>query len=328
MLAARRGRSLAFCVLLARPSFDAAAREPMGKNFMGEGFAVLGERSVAEHTEWVQRQIRANPQNASLRLALCHFLALKGEWQRAEDQLKLAAKIDPSFAPASATCAMALNAERQRTEFWNGGGPAPAVIAGREQWVDGLIAAAALPAAQAEEAARLREAAREAAPALAGRLDTVDRSDARALQAIDGEPVQTSGFAWLCDGDVRLGAVLELLTPSGYGWLPLPAVRRIKFSRPQHLVDLLWAPAQIELHDGRGLNGLVPVRYPGALDAQGDETTLGRRTDWLPLAGEEQYAGIGQRTLISEAGDHSLLDIRQIEFAAAAANDDGERVVQ
>ncbi|QGW80257.1 type VI secretion system accessory protein TagJ [Variovorax paradoxus] len=286
---------------------------------MGDGFAVLGERSVAEHTEWVQRQIRAQPQNASLRLALGHFLALRGEWQRAEDQLKLAAKLDPSFAPASATCAMALAAERHRTEFWNGG-RAPAVIAGgdgNDDWVAGLIAAAALPPEQATQAADLREAARQAAPALQGTLSCVDRSDSRAAQAIDGEPVQSIEFAWLCDGDVRIGAVLELLTPSGYAWLPLPVVRRLKFSRPQHLVDLLWAPAEIVLHDGRGLNGLVPVRYPGALDALEDEAALGRRTDWLPLAGEEQYAGVGQRTLISEAGDHSLLDIRLVEFAAA-----------
>jgi type VI secretion system protein ImpE len=284
---------------------------------MGDGFAVLGERSVAEHTEWVQRQIRASPQNASLRLALCHFLALRGEWQRAEDQLKLAAKIDPSFAPASATCAMALAGERHRTEFWNGG-HAPAVVAGQAAWVDGLIAAAAMPPEQADEAAALREAARQDAPASQGRLSVVDRSDARAVQAIDGEPAETIEFAWLCDGDVRMGAVLELLTPAGYAWLPLHAVSRLKFKRPQHLVDLLWAPAEIVLRDGRGLNGLVPVRYPGKLDALDDETTLGRRTDWLPLAGEEQYAGVGQRTLISEAGDHSLLDVRLVEFDTAA----------
>ena len=282
---------------------------------MGDGFAVLGERSVAEHTEWVQRQIRASPQNAGLRLALCHFLALRGEWQRAEDQIKHAAKLDPSFAPASATCAMALAAERHRAEFWHGG-RAPAVLAGQADWVDGLIAAAAQPP---EQAAELRERARQDAPAIQGALSVVDRSDSRAVQALDGEPVQTADFAWLCDGDVRIGAVLELLTPSGYAWLPLHAVRRLKFKRPQHLVDLLWAPAEIVLQDGRGLNGLVPVRYPGPLDALDDETTLGRRTDWLPLAGEDQYAGVGQRTLISEAGDHSLLDVRLVEFEAAPA---------
>lgn len=286
---------------------------------MGDGFAVLGERSVAEHTEWVQRQIRASPQNAGLRLALCHFLALRGEWQRAEDQLKLATKLDPTFTPASVTCAMALTGERERTEFWAGGGRTPAIVSGNADWVEQLLGAAALPAARADEAAALREAARNAAPALQGTLTTIDRSDARGVQALDGEPAAHSDFEWLCDGDARIGAVLELFTPSGYAWLPLPAVRRIKFSRPQHLVDLLWAPAEIELHDGRGLSALVPVRYPGVLDGLDDDTALGRRTDWQPLAGDDQYAGIGQRTLISEAGDHSLLDLRRIEFAAVAA---------
>ncbi|QOF78838.1 type VI secretion system accessory protein TagJ [Variovorax sp. 38R] len=286
---------------------------------MGDGFAVLGERSVAEHTEWVQRQIRASPQNAGLRLALCHFLALRGEWQRAEDQLKLATKLDPTFTPASVTCAMALRGEQARSDFWAGGGRTPAIVSGNADWVEQLLSAAALPVERADEAAALREAARDAAPALQGTLTTIDRSDARGVQALDGEPAAHSDFAWLCDGDARIGAVLELFTPSGYAWLPLPAVRRIKFSRPQHLVDLLWAPAEIELHDGRGVSALVPVRYPGALDSLDDETALGRRTDWQPLAGEDQFAGIGQRTLISEAGDHSLLDLRRIEFEAAAA---------
>ncbi|REM31369.1 virulence protein SciE type, partial [Mycobacterium tuberculosis] len=95
-----------------------------------------------------------------------------------------------------------------------------------------LIAAAALPPDRADEAAALRETARQAAPALRGALTGVDRSDSRAVQALDGEPVERSDFEWLCDGDVRIGAVLELLTPSGYAWLPLPEVRRIKFSRP------------------------------------------------------------------------------------------------
>lgn len=283
---------------------------------MGDGFAVLGERSVAEHTEWVQRQIRAKPQDASLRLALCHFLALRGEWQRAEDQLRQATRLDPTFTPASVTCSMALAAERHRTEFWNGT-CAPAVLGGNAEWVEQLIAAAALPPERADEAAALRDSARQAAPALQGTLTGVDRSDSRAAhsaKALDGEPVARTGFSWLCDGDVRIGPVLELLTPSGYAWLPLTEVRRIKFSRPQHLVDLLWAPAEIERHDGPALNGLVPVRYPGALDGLDDGTTLGRRTDWLPLPGDEQYAGVGQRTLISEAGDHSLLDVRLIEF--------------
>jgi len=287
---------------------------------MGDGFAVLGERSVAEHTEEVQRQIRASPQDAGLRLALCHFLALRGEWQRADDQLKQAVKLDPSFTPASAACALALKGERQRSAFWAGdAAQAPAVLGERAAWVDDLIAAATMPGDKAADAAALRESARDAAPAVRGTLVGVDRSDARPAETVDGEPAQRTAFAWLCDGDVRLGTALEVFTPAGHAWLPLPSVRRLKFQRPRHLVDLLWAPVEAELADGRGVAVLVPVRYPGALDALDDGLLLGRRTDWLPLAGEEQYAGLGQRTLISEAGDHPLLDIRTIEFDAPGA---------
>ncbi|RZL63921.1 MAG: virulence protein SciE type [Variovorax sp.] len=283
---------------------------------MGDGFAVLGGRSVAEHTDEVQRQIRARPQDASLRLALCHFLAVRGEWQRADDQRQRAMQLDPNFTPAASTYAMALAGERHRSEFWAGGRP-PAIPAGQAEWVDQLISAAALPTDQALQAAALRDSARQAAPAVGGALQLVDRSDTRPDQTVDDEPVERVDFAWLCDGDARIGAVLELFTPSGYAWLPLPAVLRVKLPRPRHLADLIWIAAEIELRDGRALNGLVPVRYPSALQALDDAAALGRRTDWDALPGDDQYAGVGQRILTSDAGDHAFLDIRTIEFETA-----------
>jgi type VI secretion system protein ImpE len=282
---------------------------------MGERFSVLSGRSLAEHTEEVQRRIRASPHDAGLRLALSHFVALRGEWQSAESQIQLATQLDPTFLPASATCSMALAGEKHRTEFW-AGGRAPVVICGNAAWIEQLIAAAALPAELADEAAALRESARQSSPACPGTLSWDGRKGAGAVQASTAESLEHRDFAWLCDGDVRIGAVLELLTPSGYAWLPLTEVRCIRFTRPQHLVDLLWRPAAIELLAGRQLNGLMPVRYPGKLEGLDDEVTLGHRTDWQPLPGEAQYAGVGGRVLISDAGNHSLLDIRLIEFAS------------
>ena len=281
---------------------------------MSAGFATLGGSSVIEHTKEVERKIRANPRDAGQRLALCHLLAVRGDWQRAEDQLKRAAEIDAAFSPVSAACSMALVGERHRSEFW-GGGRAPILLLEAEEWIEQLIAAAALPLALADEAAALRESARQSAPAIHGTLCCAGHLDAHTVQTPYGENVEQHDFAWLCDGDARIGAVLELFTPAGYGWLPLSQVQRIRFSRPRHLVDLLWAPAEIKLRKSRSLNGLVPILYPGKLDGLDDMSALGHRTEWRQLNGEDQYAGIGQRTLISDSGDHSLRDIRLIEFA-------------
>jgi type VI secretion system protein ImpE len=283
---------------------------------MTNELTALSEHSLDEHMGGIERQIRARPQDAGLRLAFCHFLAVRGQWARAQDQLNAAVRLDPLFASAASTCAMALKGEQQRQAFW-AGGDQPAVLGDAVPWVDHLLSVAALPAGQATAAAALRELARDQAPALSGRIVSAAAAGAKADDTLDGEPVRLDEFAWLCDGDVRLGPVFEAFVPAGYGWLPMPSVGRIKLRRPQHLVDLLWAPATVELVDGRGVAVLLPVRYPADLAAQDDALALARRTDWLPLPGEEQFCGAGQRVLTSDAGDHPLLEIRTIEFTGA-----------
>lgn len=284
---------------------------------MADALVALGQHSLAEHIDGLERKIRASPQEAGLRLALCHFRALLGDWSRAQDQLNAAVRLDPTFAAAASTCAMALKAEQARETFWSGGAE-PVVLGVRQPWIDRLLAAAALVApSQSSEASALRAAARDEAPAVSGRIATVARASNQRGDALDDEPIEHDEFDWLCDGDARLGTALEVFVPAGYGWLPMDAARRLKLHRPQHLVDLLWAPAEVELQDGRGVALLIPVRYPSRPGVQQDDAlALARRTDWLPLEGEEQYAGAGQRVLISDAGDHPLLELREIKSVA------------
>ena len=58
--------------------------------------------------------------------------------------------------------------------------------------------------------------------------------------------------------------------------------------------------------------------------AQHDEIKallLARRTDWRELA-PDVWCGLGQRLLGSDAGEHALMDVRQIDFGAAASTPD------
>lgn len=258
---------------------------------------------------WLQAQIRAQPQKAQLRLALCHFLALRGEWARAQEQARQAQKLDPAMAPAAASCDIALRAEQLREAFWRGDGE-PACMGGAcPAWMKSLIDAVALDSSDAPAASALRERALASAPALTGSIELASKNG---TAEEDLEPTETLPVAWISDGDARIGPVLELLTASGYGWLPLSALRRLVFKRPRHLVDLLWAPVEMNLVDGSSGSALVPVRYPGLSANADDELLVARRTDWASLAGPDQYAGQGQRVFITDAGDLSLLDLRQV----------------
>ena len=268
----------------------------------------------------LQAQIRAQPQKAELRLALCHFLALRGEWPRAQEQARQARKLDASMTPAAASCEMALRGEEQRDAVWQARGQPSALAGEHPDWVQLLLQALALGSAQggAAEAAALRSQALEMAPALAG---TVTIASSQGTAEEDLEPTENLPVLWTSDGDARLGPVLELFTAAGYGWLPMSALRRVSFRRPRHLVDLLWAPVEMTLHDGTTGSALMPVRYPGVGVDTDDALMLGRRTDWTALPpGEEQYAGQGQRIFITDAGDLPLLDLRTIEWQAPAAS--------
>jgi type VI secretion system protein ImpE len=47
---------------------------------------------------------------------------------------------------------------------------------------------------------------------------------------------------------------------------------------------------------------------------------LARRTTWEEVA-PEVFHGLGQRILATDAGQHSLLDVRSISVGAASAGD-------
>lgn len=278
----------------------------------------LDGQAVQERMAQLQAQIRAQPQKAELRLALCHFLALRGEWTRAQEQARQARKLDPALTPPAATCEMALRGEEQREAVWEGR-EAPAPLADTHpEWAKALIRALALDASEPGEAAALRADALEAAPALAG---TITLASKQGTADEDLEPTETLPVLWVSDGDARLGPMLELFTAAGYGWLPMQALRRLSFRPPRYLVDLLWAPVEMTLCDGTTGSALMPVRYPDVAMGVDDALLLGRRTDWAALAGEDQYAGRGQRVLITDAGDLSLLDLRAIEWAPLGADD-------
>jgi type VI secretion system protein ImpE len=145
-----------------------------------------------------------------------------------------------------------------------------------------------------EIATRQRTEALESAPASAGTINGTE-------------------FSWLADADSRLGPVMEVLMEGKYYWVPFERITRVVLEAPTDLRHLVWLPARFTWTTGGESSGWIPCRYPGSEIASDDRIRLGRLTTWEEFA-PGSFRGLGQRMLSSNVEDHSILEVRLVEF--------------
>lgn len=252
-----------------------------------------GQFDQALHSamEWA----RQHPADADLRIGLFQLLAASGQWSRAREQLRLSATLDAERGELASAYSRVLDAELEREQVMSGQ-MMPLLLGKVSQWQHDLLLALRQDRdGLAVEAAQRREVAFAQAEAVGGRIDGVR-------------------FDWLCDADPRFGPCLEVVLETGYAWVAFSQLSELILEAPVTLRDLLWQPATLAWHSGDAVAGMVPCRYPGSEHSNQAALRLGRRTDW---SGSDIAArGLGQRMLISDHGEHPLLDIRRIEFDA------------
>lgn len=247
--------------------------------------------------------VRAKPADAKLRTFLAQLLSVLGQWERAHTQLNVVADMDKLAIPMRETVGHAIRCELLRAEVF-AGKRTPVVFGQPEAWVAQLIESLRQQAeGHTQLAANLAAKAFEAAPTSAG--------------TIDGQR-----FEWLADADSRLGPILEVCLNGHYTWVPFRHLAKVHFDAPEDLRDCVWMPAQLSFTNGGDSVALVPTRYAGSEKSTDGLINLARKTEWQPIpgaAGEDRYAGLGQRVLTSDIGDHDLMAVRDITFEVAEA---------
>lgn len=252
----------------------------------------------------LQDGVRANPDDAKLRIFLFQLLCVRGDWKRAVAQLKLCAQLDASALSMAQTYREAIICEVFREKVF--AGEKEALIFGEPQdWV-ALLAQGlkALAQGQPERAADLRAEAFDKAPATSGSLGEED-------------------FEWVADADTRLGPVLEIVVNGKYFWMPFNVLSSLRLEPPQDLRDTVWTPANLTLLNGGELVGLIPTRYAGTAERGSDLMKLSRVTEWEDL-GNETFAGLGQRLFATDTADTPIMDARNFQFAPVIAAAAGE----
>ncbi len=248
----------------------------------------------------LQDQIRHNPSDAKLRVFLFQLLCVVGQWERALTQLNVAAELDPATLAMAQMYREALQCEGLRAEVF-AGKKSPVIFGEPADWMALLIESLLVRGTErSRESESLRERAFEAAPQTAG--------------SIDGQP-----FEWIADADMRLGPVCEAIINGRYYWVPFDRLSRIELEAPTDLRDVVWMPAHFQFSNGGESVGVIPTRYTESESSDDAQIRLARKTVWREQA-PEVFAGLGQRVLATDAGEHAIMDLRTIVFGAAGAD--------
>lgn len=256
--------------------------------------------SLAALTE----QVRARPGDSKSRVFLAQLLCVLGQWERALNQLEVAAELDALAVPMKQVYGDAIRCEGLRADVF-AGRRTPMVFGQPDEWL-ALLIESLLQSGQGSDpaAARtLRQRAFDSAPATSGRLD--------------GQV-----FDWIADADMRLGPVLEAYVNGRYYWVPFARLSKVTIEPPEDLRDCVWTPANLVFSNGGEALALIPTRYPGSERASEGALQLARRTEWSEPE-PEQWTGLGQRMLSTDTGEHALMDVREIvlDVSDLSAND-------
>lgn len=249
----------------------------------------------------LQDQVRKDPANAKLRVFLFQLLCVLGQWERAANQLDVAAELDPITLAMAQMYREALKCERLRAEVF-AGRKSPLVFGEPEEWlallVEALLVTGTTPDS-GQSAAALRAKALELAPASRGTLN--------------GEP-----FEWIADADSRLGPVCEAIVNGRYYWIPFNRLARVDIEPPEDLRDVAWMPAHLQFTNGGEVVAIVPTRYPGSETSADAQLVLARKTSWVEVRPDE-YQGLGQRLWATDAQEYALFDVRSLVLESAGA---------
>lgn len=246
----------------------------------------------------VSAVIRSRPNDTGARALLFAVLCYQGDWERAADQLKVWARLEPSAVPGLVAYERLLSLELARHRVFAGEADPP--VRGTPTAVEQV---------QLEVLKHWSKGDYAAASA-----QVVNRG----VTLLNGTREETR-FAGLEDFDTRFGCLLEAFLPEGYSLVPFSQLQSLEAEAPSSFLDAVWRPAALGFGDGV-VPAYLPVRYPGTEQATDPLVRMGRKTVCAEPA-TDVFIGLGQHFWLTREpkSDFSVMDFRCLRFVAEVA---------
>ena len=137
-----------------------------------------------------------------------------------------------------------------------------------------------------------------------------------------GGTLNGKSFDTITDADPRIGPRLELFAAGQYSWMPFEHIATVRAEAPKRLRDLLWLPAIVRPNESfKGLEMgeiLLPAIAPQSSQFDDNDIRLGRVTEFNRLDDGTEVP-VGQKILLVDGEEFPMLELRELEFAAATA---------
>ena len=265
---------------------------------MNEAKSLLDAGNLNGAVETVLAGVKTKPTDVALRTFLFELSCFAGDWSRAEKQLDVIGHQDANTMVGSLIYRQCLEAERKRERLFTDG-LKPEFLADPPDYVYGLLTAVN----------RVREGNVAEAREI---LDKIEEQRPAFACSVNGKRVED-----FRDYNDLTSCVLEVIIKDSYVWIPVEQIERIEFNAPKSLRDLFWIQAKMETSNGTNGEVMVPSLYAGTYKNQNDQVRLGRMTDWRDI-GEDLYVGEGLKLFWADGGDIPILELKNVEFSAAA----------
>ncbi len=258
----------------------------------------LKEKNLVGALSELKKDVVSSPSDPEKRWFLFQLFCFSCEYERAQDQLKVAAQLDDTFQSACLIYLRVVASEFFRQKVIVSAEETPLILGEPEEWLAKLLEANRLLSQdKLEEATKLRTEAYNMQPAISGICNEVP-------------------FNWICDQDSRFAGNLECFLNGKYYWLPLSQVKELRIlaeDGSRSYIDLLYPKAKLVLKTGAELDIILFARYPGDYSPETPELSMNLLTEWKDL-NDYNILGRGQRMLCADSGDFSLLELKQLSF--------------